>query len=270
MSFSIISDIGCDIPNALVTNDDVNIINQSIMIDGAPELINIKSPLALSDFYQRITKVKYLKTGALLYDTANAFISKTARSNDILCFSFSQRLSATGMNMEKACLDCDKLTENKIYYINTHSASIGQGLLIYKAIKLRREGKKLEEVIPIIEIYADHIKMFVALDVNNNFNLGGRAENIAHSDKYPLLFLPKDGLYQTVGYFTNRTHQLKFLSEYVKKHKQDIAFVGHGSNQAEAASFANDIGQSADYCCFANPVMGVHTGDNAILVAYIE
>ena len=66
---------------------------------------------------------------------------------DILHLSFSSGLSGTYNSMCIAAEELqEKYPERKIVVIDTLCASLGEGLIDYKALELQKEGKSLEEV----------------------------------------------------------------------------------------------------------------------------
>lgn len=71
---------------------------------------------------------------------------------DILHLSFSSGLSGTYNSMCIAAEELqEKYPERKIVVIDTLCASLGEGLIDYKALELQKEGKSLEEVAQWVE-----------------------------------------------------------------------------------------------------------------------
>lgn len=267
--FRIVSDIGADIPKELKTQ--ITVIHQEVSIN-EENIVVREDEKDFVDFYTMIDSAKNYRTRALTVNEIKSVLEKEHNYGDILCFSFSQRLSATGYQMEKACNDMN-FEHNKILYYDTQTATVGQGVLIYLAMLCRDNGFSMEETIANINKYKNKLKFYVILDKSTHFFSGGRAENLLEkSSYYPVLYLPLGELYQCIGYTLNRRAAIKFLEEKISKKSNKVIFIGHGNNKAEAeklkqkwSCYAETIGT-----CFANPVMGVHTGDKALLVAILE
>ena len=103
--FRIISDIGADIPAELKSS--MTIVNQDVNIDGENVIID-SDERSIVEFYKRIDVARTYATRALRLDEIVVVLEREQGKGDILCFSFSQRLSATGAQMEKACNMIDR------------------------------------------------------------------------------------------------------------------------------------------------------------------
>ncbi len=267
--FKIISDIGADIPDEL--KDEIIVIGQDVSIDGNNVVVGSDEKSLLS-FYKSIGLAKTYATRALKAEEIIPIIKKESLDSEILCFSFSQRLSATGSQMEKACLLLDEKRERILYY-DTETATIAQGLLIYIATLCRKNGLSIKETIQHLDNIKNKLSFYVILDKSSHFFSGGRASNLEkESLYYPILRLSLGDLYKCIGYTLSKGDAISFVEKKLQKHRQEIIFIGHGSNEEEALDlktrwrcYSNTIG-----CCYANPVMGVHTGDNALLIAFLE
>jgi DegV family protein with EDD domain len=271
MNFRIVSDLGADIPNSLI-NSQLTIINQKVWLNGQYQMFDLKKSQSMLDFYKQIRTATDYKTEAMHYEDVYPVIENEAMLGDVLCFSFSQRLSGTGVQIEKACLFLDG-KYGKVKYFDTKTATLGQGIIVYHAILCRNEGMDIEQTIVVLNDLLPHLRFFLALDNNNNFIKGGRAGEQLVSNAhiyYPTLYLPIGDLYKKVGNFLSREIQIAFLINYINKYCNNILFIAHGSNIEEVESMTSYLNCNT-YCdCFANPVMGIHTGDNAILIAFLE
>lgn len=267
--FRIISDIGADIPAELKSS--MTIVNQDVNIDGENVIID-SDERSIVEFYKRIDVARTYATRALRLDEIVVVLEREQGKGDILCFSFSQRLSATGAQMEKACNMIDG-KPNRIVYYDTRTATIGQGLMIYLAQRCNEQGLSIDQTVAYLKKVEEKLSFYVILDKSSHFFSGGRAANLNNESLYyPVLKLPLGELYQCIGYTLSKRDAVKYVVQKIRKKNIDIIFIGHGSNRQEAlwlkdelAGYSNTIG-----VCYANPVMGVHTGDNALLISFLE
>lgn len=266
--FKIISDIGADIP--LELRSSMTIINQDVTIDGE-SLVVEPDDTSLMNFYKRIDSATTYATRALRSEEIESVLKREQGEDDILCFSFSQRLSATGAQMEKACRELDG-KPNRIVYYDTHTATIGQGIIIYFAMRCRENGFSIDETTEHLRKIEEKLSLYVILDKSTHFFSGGRSANLKNESLYyPVLRLPLGDLYQCTGYALSKSAAVRYVIQKIKKSAAEIVFIGHGSNKQEAFRLREVLSFYADIIgvCFANPVMGVHTGDNALLVAFL-
>ncbi len=270
MSFKIISDLGADIPLNLISSNDVVIINQSVELDGKDYVYKHGDSREMTEFYDSLENVQLCKTRAMNYDEIYAVVSKEAQENDVLCFSFSQRLSATGGQMQKVCEDLNG-KPNEVRYCDTETASLGQGVLVYLAVKCREKGMTIEETVEYVNSAKPRLRCYLVLDKSNNFFKGGRAENVREAENgYAVLILPLKDLYKKVATFLTREMAVKFVLNKLAREETEILFVGHGNNVAEAEQFVKGYGKGLESgVTYANAVMGVHSGVNPLMIAYL-
>ena len=269
--FRIISDLGADIPMEL-QSETLTLINQSVTIDGQEKIYDLQSPEQMHQCFADIQNATTYATRAMtyqeLFDTINNFAQI---GGDILCFSFSQRLSGTGRQMQKVCQDLDG-KYGKVVYYDTQTATVGQGVLVYYALQAQRAGKSIEQTVELLDKIKDNLHFYILLDKNNHFFKGGRCDGMsAQRQGYPMLYLPLGQLYHQVAEFFSRESGLAFVEKKLQANKNAVIFVGHGNNVELAKSLAErwqKYGKTAT--CYANPVMGVHTGKDPILVAYLQ
>lgn len=267
--FRIISDIGADIPAELKSS--MTIIDQDVTIDDECVLVG-KDERSIVDFYKRIDAAKTYATRALRQDEIIDVLKKEQGKGDIMCFSFSQRLSATGSQMEKAC-NLMNGKPNRIVYYDTLTATIGQGLIIYLAQCCNEQGMTIDQTVTYLKNAETKLSFYVILDKSSHFFSGGRAANLNNESLYyPVLSLPLGNLYQCMGYTLSKQDAIKYIVQKIRNKCIDVMFIGHGSNKQEAFRLKEEFAGYADTigACYANPVMGVHTGDNALLISFLE
>lgn len=98
------------------------------------------------EFYQQMRNGALPTTSQLTpADAREHFLKQLEQYDAVLCLSFSSGLSGT---YNSCALAAAQLREEgyKIEVIDTLCASLGQGLLLYKAIELKEKGADFEEV----------------------------------------------------------------------------------------------------------------------------
>ena len=76
----------------------------------------------------------------------------------------------------------------------------------------------------------------------------------------------------TQGEHASVEHVLAFLEKKLQQRDNALIFLGHGNNHSLALSLKEKWKNYAPQIstCYINPVMGVHTGKDPLLVAYLE
>lgn len=83
---------------------------------------------------------------------------------DILYIAFSSGLSGTYNSIRMAAEELqEEYPERKLIVIDSLCACMGEGLLVYKAVQLKRAGKSLEEVAAWVEENKLHISITLRL-----------------------------------------------------------------------------------------------------------
>ena len=94
---------------------------------------------------------------------------------DILHLAFSSGLSSSCQNAVLATNELrEEFPDRKIVVIDTYAASLGEGLLVHKAIQLKKQGKSLEEVAKWVEDNRDHLCHLFTVDDLFHLQRGGR------------------------------------------------------------------------------------------------
>lgn len=173
----------------------------------------------------------------------------------------------------------DEFPENKIIVIDTKAASLGQGLIVYKAALLKKEGKTLDEVVEWINENLNHICHFFTVDDLFHLHRGGRVSKtvavvgtLIHVK--PVLHVDNAGELKSLQNVRGRKKALNTLIELMKKEgtgyegENDIAFVVHGDCLEEAQKVADKIkaecGIQDVLIGILSPTIGAHAGPGTV------
>ena len=150
-TYKILTDSSCDMPVALVQELGLDVVPLSVQYQGQ-DYDNYpngdsRNKLNMTDFYNG------LRNGALTSTTAAnpekwsaAMEPVLAQGLDLLVLAFSSGLSATYTSAVLAAGElAERYPDRKIRVVDTLCASMGQGLLVYLAAQLQKEGQTLEQ-----------------------------------------------------------------------------------------------------------------------------
>ncbi len=134
-------------------------------------------------FFQRMREDDSLVLKTSMINTAtflNAFEPVLKAGNDVLYIAMSSGLSGTFSGGKTAAEILKKKYPNRyIHAVDTHSATIGQGLLVLEAADLRDAGRSPEEIAAHIEWRRDEIHQYFMVDDLNFLKRGGRLSGSA-------------------------------------------------------------------------------------------
>lgn len=164
----------CDMPLDLLESMGVGLVSLSCTIKG--ETYDAFNELDPKKFFDMMRGGEMPTTSQVNPDQAERFFRDRLREHDtILHLSFSSALSGTYQSVSIAAkVIMDEMPDKKIIVIDTLAASLGQGLMVHYAAKLRDEGKTAEETAAWIEEHLQNFAHVFTVDDLNHLYRGGR------------------------------------------------------------------------------------------------
>ncbi|MEG1996529.1 MAG: DegV family protein, partial [Oscillospiraceae bacterium] len=202
---------------------------------------------------------------------------------DILYLGFSSGLSGTFNTVEHFLVDLqEQYPEQKIRAIDTLCASCGEGLIVDYAVKLRDEGKTIDEVYEYLQKFKFKICHEFLLDDLFYINRGGRlsfTSAIAGSilQIKPLLHVMNNGLPEITQKVRGRKAGLNALVDHLEKmmdpQECKMVYICHANCENDAKELAQLIKKRLRIknCVirYSDPIIGLHTGSGAIGIFFV-
>lgn len=203
---------------------------------------------------------------------------------DILLLSFSSGLSGTFQNVSNAFEDYrEQFPDRKIIVVDTLCASLGQGLLTYYAVKMKNEGKTIEEVAAALEELKANLCHIFTIDDLFFLKRGGRLSGSSAVvgtllNIKPMLHAADDGKLYVTGKVRGRNAALKGIVDSLEEHGFDKAkypevFLSHGDCEDEALKVATGVkekyGVDVQVVNCLDPVIGSHAGPGTIAIFFV-
>lgn len=280
MSFKIITDSCCDLTAEMVAQLQLSVVNLSVEMDGRVYSNEEMTPVEL---YTHLRNGKLPKTAAVNPDGWAELIRPALRAGqDVLVLAFSSSLSAT---YQSAVIAAEELREEfpdrKLVVIDTLCASIGQGLLVYTAAKLRDQGKTIDEVAAWVEDHKKNVCHWVTVEDLMHLKRGGRVSAATAvvgtmlSIK-PIIRVDDEGKLENLAKARGRKASLNYLldrmAESFDPDLSDTVFIGHGDCLADAQTLESAIrsrfGVKNVYINYVGAVIGAHTGPGVAVIGF--
>ena len=193
------------------------------------------------------------------------------------------------MNMtppESAVIAADDLREaypgRKIFVVDTLSASLGQGLLVYLCVQEKQKGKTIDQVHVFAEETKAKVCHWFTVDDLNHLKRGGRVSAAAAllgtmlSIK-PVLHVDDTGHLVPVSKTRGRKASLLALVDRMAESAIDPAgqtiFISHGDCEADAEFVADEVrrrfGVQDIYINYVGPVIGNHSGPGTLALFFL-
>lgn len=285
MSFEIVTDSSANLPEELIRQLGIKVISLSFIIDGEEVMsYSEESETDLRKFYTAMREGKTIQTS--LVSTGRfmeLFEPLLKMDRDILYIGMSSALSGTyqsGVAAANALKEA--YAERKITTVDSLSASLGQGLLVYHAARMREEGRSIDETASWVMEHRLKMRHHFTVDDLMFLRRGGRipaASAIIGTllTIKPMLIMDDSGRLTVVGKVRGRRNSLKELTESIKQHAVDIEdqiiAITHGDCPEEAA-YVEDLIRSRytprDVIVhLVDPVLGAHAGPGTMALFFM-
>lgn len=281
-NYVIISDNMGDLPQSYYIEHQIPVMYLNYAIDG--ETYGENNMQKEEDFYKCMRKGAMPTTSQItpLYAKEH-FLTYLKQGNAVLCLSFSSGLSGT---YNSCALAAQELREEgyHIEVIDTLCASLGQGLLLYKAIELKEKGASFKEVYDWVLENRLHICHVVLADDLFHLMRGGR---ISRSTAVvgsmlsikPLIQMNDEGKLIPTGKCHGRKKGLHALVDLMdaqigsKRDENNIFMICHADCEEDAKQLAKLVEERFgihDYLIhYIGPVIGSHTGPDTLALFFL-
>ena len=280
--YLIVTDSSCDLPVSLAEELGVKILKLEFIVEGEEARQN--DEIDEKQFYEILRSGKMITTSAVAMDKFIGMVEPlVADGYDVLYLGFSSGLSSTySAGFIGAQELSQKYPERKIYTVDTLAASMGQGLLVWYAANMQKEGKSIEEVRDFVE--DNKLKLAHWFTVDDLFFLkrGGRISAATAlvgtmlSIK-PVMHVDDAGKLIKVTTARGRKNSIDALFAKVKETAIDPAnqtmFISHGDCIEDAEYLANKLKNELSVkdvvISYVGPVIGAHSGPGTLAMFFI-
>ncbi|MCI9222587.1 MAG: DegV family protein [Oscillospiraceae bacterium] len=283
-NYTIITDSSCDLPDSLVKELELEVLPLAFIMDGKtyrnyPD----NREMAPKDFYNKQREGSMATTNAVnVGEAADAMEDVLKRGEDVLVLAFSSGLSTTCNSFQIAAGDlAEQYPDRKIFVVDTLCASLGQGMFVYQAARLRQAGRSMEEV----RDWAEQNKLNQChwFTVNDLFFLkkGGRVSAATAVvgtmlQIKPVMHVDNEGHLIKVDTARGRKASLNALVDKVGELADNPAaqtmFISNSDCQEDAQYVADQIkaryGTEEIIINSIGPVIGAHTGPGCVALFF--
>lgn len=284
MKIKIITDSCCDLSQEYLKDNNVEVIPFPYFIDERDYVDDFGNSLSYENFYNFIRKGSMPTTSQITaFSYIQTFKKLVEEGYSIIYIGFSSALSQTYNN---SLLAIEEIKEDypqaDITSIDSKSASVGLGLLVYYACEKIREGKTKEDIINWIEDNKLKVNHWFIIDSLDHLCRGGRISSTGAAvgtllDVKPLLNLDDNGQLRVVKKIRGRKKAIKELINELKtgitNPEEQIILINHGDCYQEAEklrkNIIDEIKVKNTAINYVGPVIGTHTGPGMLCVVFL-
>ena len=280
--FVITADSTVDLPKAFLEEKQVPVVSLSYIIDGAT--YRDGEGLTSKEFYDKIREGAMPTTSQVNPEQARDLFEPILKGGtDILHIAFTSGLSGTYNSCRIAAEELsEEYPDRKIVGDDSLCAASGGGMLLYKAIELKEQGKSFDEIVTWVEENKLHVCHDVTVDDLFHLHRGGRVSKASAVvgtiiKIKPIIHVNDEGKLIVIGKERGRKKALQTLVERMEEKSQgfenDIVMITHG-DALEDAEYVKGLIQDKFGITniMINPlgtVIGSHTGPGVIALFYM-
>lgn len=284
MSTVIFTDSCCDLPLEYIRENKIELISLRVKYESEDLPDDLGQSIKYKDFYNKIKKgVTATTSQANAFYFEEEFRKQIKLDKSIIYIGFSSALSGciNSARIAKEIIE-EEIPKANITIIDSKSASLGLGLLVYKATEMIKEGKTKEEIVKWIEENKLKVNHWFTVDDLNHLKRGGRISSTVAIvgtilNIKPIMHVDKEGKLIPVTKVKGRKKAIKDLFERFKENiinpEEQTIFISHGDCPEEAEVLRDLIlAQYKVKDCIINyigPVIGSHSGPGTIALFFI-
>ena len=288
MSFTILTDTSCNLPQQLVDDYRLSMIPLRYFLDGEEHTSYTDGKQAdFQAFYTAMRDGKVVTTTlASQADAAEVAKACAERGEDLLYLGFSAGISGTYGACSAAIAEiAAQHPERKMYSVDTRAASAGQGLLITYVARMRDEGKTIEECRDWAEEHRLNICHWFTVDDLMFLKRGGRVSAVsavfgtALAIK-PVMHMDDDGTLKVVSKARGRKKAIAALADHFGNSlatmdpADQTVYISHGDCLEDAEELAEILkeryGIKDPLITYVDPVIGAHSGPGTLALFYYD
>ncbi len=285
MNFEIITDSSANLPETLVEKYRLHILSLMFLVGDREYYSYVKGEVTdIKKFYTMMRAGQKITTSHINRDVCTGlFESLLGSGKDILYIGFSSGLSGTYQTGHMVLEEMrEKYPERKIYDVDTLAASLGEGLLVTYAARMREAGRSIEEVYQWLLDNRLNLCHWFTVDDLFFLKRGGRiSATTALAGTVlgikPVMHVDNEGHLVPVAKVRGRKNSLDALVAHMEQTAiepgHQTVYITHGDCMEDAEYVADLVrkkfGVKEIVINYVDPVIGAHSGPGTVALFFI-
>ena len=280
--YKIITDSGCDLPQEMLSRLDVRSVPLFVNFKGEDREDTVDA--GIQEMYAGLRDGEAATTSAVNPDRwMEQMQSVFAQGMDVLTLTFSSGLSTTYQSAVIAANELkEKYPDRKILVVDSLAASLGQGLLLWYACKMKDAGMSIEKLAKWIEDNRLNLCMWFTVDDLMYLKRGGRVSAATALvgtmlQIKPVLHVDDEGHLINVAKTRGRKASIQALAQKAAElgegFDNSTMFICHGDCLEDAEYLAGILkekcGVKEVFIGYTGAVIGSHSGPGTLALFFM-
>lgn len=284
MNTVILTDSSCDLPLEFIKENKINFLGLICHLSYGDFKDDFGETLSHKDFYNSVRDGEMPTTSQInTYRFKEAFKSFCEAGNSVIYIGMSSAISGC---INSALVARNELLEENpnfdISIVDTKGASIGEGLLVYKALEMLKKGSSKEEILSWLEDNKLNVNYCFTVDNLKHLRKGGRLSYTAATlgtllDIKPIICINDKGELINVCNVRGRKKAIKTLIKNFEENcinpEETVVGISHGDCLEEALALKEHLMEKYNVkrviVGYVGPVIGSHTGPGMLSLCFI-
>ena len=282
---NVIIDSCCDLPPQVIDVPGVELLQFPYLLGDDQLVDDMFQSISARTFYDRMRKGAEVSTAQIPIPAITEAFTRAAESGvPTVYLGFASALSGT---FNTICLIRDQIAEqypeSELYVVDTHLASIAEGLFVYEAIRQRARGLTALELVEWANEARFYVNEQFTLDELDWLKKGGRIpSSVAFAgsklDVKPMMDISLDGRLSLSGVARGRKKAIKQLAEYYRRRTIEIGcgtriVIGSADCPKDVERLKAELYQVHETVLLLEtnigPVIGSHVGPGMLAIAFM-
>lgn len=249
MTFKILTDSTTDLPEKWAAEHDVTILGLTIQLDGVTYETVGGNKLTSKTLLEKMKAGSQPTTSQInVGQFEDVFREYAKAGTPLLYVAFASLLSGT---YQSAVMARDIVLEDYpqavIEILESRAASMGEGLLVMKAVEARSEGKSLAETLDILLALRPKVQTYFLVDDLNHLVRGGRISKTAAmigslASIKPIIAVQADGSLKPIAKVRGKKKaQAECVRMLLENIADDRAVIAHADADQDAENLKEQL-----------------------------
>ncbi|MBM7870416.1 DegV family protein with EDD domain [Clostridium pascui] len=284
MNTVIVIDSCSDLPRDFVEKNNIPALGINVKLNEIEFVDDFGKTVTYKEFYDAVREGEMPTTAQVNSEVyKEEFLKHVKQNKSVIYLAFSSALSGS---INSANIAKDEILEEyenaDITIIDTKSASLGEGLIVYYAYDMLKKGCSKEEIVNWVEKNKLKVNHWVIADDLNHLKRGGRISGTQAVvgtllNIKPVINVDDEGRLIPVAKVKGRKKALKTLvdkfREKVVNPEEQVIFISHSDCASDAELVKNMILEEFKVKDFIinqiGPGIGSHTGPGTVTLFFM-